>query len=123
MSTNIEDVIVVSVPVSDQERAKHFYVEQLGFDLKRDDSSVPGMRWISVAPRSGRVTLTLVDWFPSMPAGSVRGLVLRSSDLDADHATLTARGVQFEQAPQARPWGKEAVFVDPDGNAFVLQQG
>lgn len=123
MSTNIQDVVVVSVPVSDQERARRFYVDQLGFELQRDDSSVPGMRWISVAPKSGRVALTLVNWFPTMPAGSVRGLVLRSSDLDADYAALTARGVTFEQAPQERPWGKEAVLLDPDGNAFVLQQG
>lgn len=118
----IKDVVVVSIPVSDQERAKAFYIEKLGFELKRDDSSVPGIRWISVASKQGKVTLTLVTWFESMPPGSVRGLVLSSSDLKADYAALTARGVTFESPPQERPWGEEAVFFDPDGNSFVLQQ-
>jgi catechol 2,3-dioxygenase-like lactoylglutathione lyase family enzyme len=49
----VEYIAVVSVPVSDQERAKRFYVDTLGFELVRDDTSVPGMRWIQVAPPGG----------------------------------------------------------------------
>lgn len=117
----IEDVVVVSVPVSDQERAKSFYVDRLGFELKKDDASVPGIRWILVAPKQARVALTLVTWFETMPPGSLRGLVLRSSDLQSDYETLKARGVEFEGRPERRPWGAEVVFRDPDGNRFVLQ--
>jgi catechol 2,3-dioxygenase-like lactoylglutathione lyase family enzyme len=119
----IEDVIVVSVPVSDQDRARTFYVDTLGFDLVREDDSIPGLRWIQVAPPGGTTALTLVTWFESMPAGSLRGLVLRSRDVQADYDTLVARGVRFDGPPTLQPYAAaEAVFYDPDGNTFVLQQ-
>lgn len=70
------DIAVVSVPVSDQERAKQFYVDKLGFELQADDSSVPGIRWIRVAPKGGTTALSLVTWFESMPPGSL----LRTSE-------------------------------------------
>jgi predicted enzyme related to lactoylglutathione lyase len=114
-------VAVISVPVSDQERAKGFYVDQLGFELLRDDSSIPGMRWLQVAPPGGGPSLTLVDWFETMPAGSLRGLVFRVADLDAEYDRLVSNGVRFEGPPQSQPWGRETVFSDPDGNQLVLQ--
>jgi catechol 2,3-dioxygenase-like lactoylglutathione lyase family enzyme len=115
-------VKVVSIPVSDPERARRFYVETLGFELLRDDSSIPDMRWVQVAPPGSDVSLTLVTWFESMPPGCVEGLVLGSSDLDADYASFSARGATFDGPPQTRPWGREAVLRDPDGNGLVLQQ-
>jgi catechol 2,3-dioxygenase-like lactoylglutathione lyase family enzyme len=121
--TEIEDVIVVSVPVSDQDRAKAFYVDTLGFDLIREDDAIPGFRWIQVAPPGGTTALTLVTWFDSMPAGSLRGLVLRSSDIQGDYDTLLARGVRFDGPPAPQPYAAaETVFYDPDGNSIVLQQ-
>lgn len=118
----VKGVKVVSVPVSDQERAKDFYVGKLGFKLVRDDSSVPGMRWVQVAPAGGGVSLTLVTWFDSMPAGSLQGLVLTSDDLDADYRAMTSRGVTFDKPPTKEPWATEAVLRDPDGNTIVLHQ-
>jgi catechol 2,3-dioxygenase-like lactoylglutathione lyase family enzyme len=119
----VEDVVVVSVPVSDQDRAKAFYVDTLGFELVREDDSVPGFRWVQVAPRGGTTALTLVTWFESMPAGSLRGLVLRSDDVQADYERLAARGVQFDGPPAPTPYiAAEAVFHDPDGNGLILQQ-
>jgi catechol 2,3-dioxygenase-like lactoylglutathione lyase family enzyme len=56
----IDAVRVVSNPVSDQERARDFYVEKLGFELIGDDDSVPGIRWVNVAPREASTALTLV---------------------------------------------------------------
>lgn len=119
----VKSVAVVSVPVSDQERAKSFYVDTLGMDLVRDDSSVPGMRWVQVAPPDGGTQLTLVTWFDSMPAGSLRGLVLRMADLQGTYDTLVGKGVKFEGPPTVQPWGTETVVHDPDGNQIVLQQG
>ena len=116
-------VAVVSVPVSDQARAKRFYVDQLGCELIRDDDGVPGLRWIQVRPQGGSVTLTLVDWFESMPAGSLRGLVFAVDDVYAEHERLSSSGVPFDGPPVEQPWATEAVFHDPDGNEFVLQQG
>jgi predicted enzyme related to lactoylglutathione lyase len=117
----IQNVAVVSVPVSDQERAKAFYVNTLGFELQADQS-MPPLRWIRVAPKGGTTALTLVTWFDSMPAGSLRGLVLTSNDLQADYEKLAAKGVAFDGPPKQQPWGTEAVFHDPDGNSIVLQQ-
>jgi len=118
----VQDVTVVSIPVSDQERAKAFYVDTLGLELVRDDDSVPGLRWIQVAPKAGTTSLTLVTWFESMAPGSLQGLVLSSDDLQADYEALRAAGVQFQGPPQQQPWAIEAVLFDPDGNSLVLQQ-
>jgi catechol 2,3-dioxygenase-like lactoylglutathione lyase family enzyme len=108
--------------VSDQERAKAFYVDKLGFELRLEDDSVPGLHWVQVAPKGGGPALTLVTWFESMPAGSLRGLVLTSDDLQADYEQLVAKGVEFDGPPQQRPWATETVLHDPDGNSLVLQQ-
>jgi catechol 2,3-dioxygenase-like lactoylglutathione lyase family enzyme len=118
----VHDVTVVSVPVSDQDRAKAFYVGTLGFRVLRDDDSVPGIRWVQVAPGTGATGLTLVTWFATMPAGSLRGLVLACDDLTAEYERLRAAGVAFDSPPQQQPWATEAVFRDPDGNMLVLQQ-
>ena len=121
-AAKISGVAVVSVPVSDPERSKAFYVDQLGFELVRDDDSIPGIHWVQVAPRGGSTSLTLVTWFDTMPPGSLQGLVLQSEDLDSDYRTLLDRGVRFDSPPTRQPWGLEAVMVDPDGNRLVLQQ-
>jgi catechol 2,3-dioxygenase-like lactoylglutathione lyase family enzyme len=119
----VQKVTVVSVPVSDQERAKAFYVDTLGLELVRDDDSVPELRWIQVAPKQGGTALVLVTWFDSMPPGCLRGLVLSSDDLRADYQQLVAKGVQFDGPPQPQPYAAlEAVAHDPDGNRLVLQQ-
>ena len=119
---SVRTVKVISVPVSDQERAKAFYVDKLGFELTRDDDSVPGIRWIHVTPKGGATSLTLVTWFETMPPGSLQGLVLGSTDLQRDCESLTAADVEFERPLQEQPWGAEAVIRDPDGNQIVLQQ-
>jgi catechol 2,3-dioxygenase-like lactoylglutathione lyase family enzyme len=119
----VRDVVVVSIPVSDPQRALLFYTDTLGFELLRDDSSVPGMRWLQVAPAGGTTALTLVTWFDSMPAGSLQGLVFASDDVHGDHAKLAARGARFDGPPERRPYGVEAVLRDPDGNALVLLEG
>jgi catechol 2,3-dioxygenase-like lactoylglutathione lyase family enzyme len=118
----INAVRVVSVPVSDPERARRFYVDTLGFELIRDDESIPNMRWIQVRPGPRATSLSLVTWFDTMPAGSLRGLVFACADLRAEYERLSAAGVSFEQPPEQQPWALEAVLSDPDGNMLVLQQ-
>jgi catechol 2,3-dioxygenase-like lactoylglutathione lyase family enzyme len=116
------NVTVVSVPVSDQDRAKKFYTDALGFRLLRDDDSVPGIRWVQVAPPGGGTALSLVTWFDTMPAGSLRVLVFSVDDLQAEFERLSGMGAEFEQPPVQQPWATEAVLRDPDGNELVLQQ-
>jgi catechol 2,3-dioxygenase-like lactoylglutathione lyase family enzyme len=112
---------MVSVPVSDQERAKRFYSEVLGFTVLTDAPFQPNARWIEMAPGGARPSITLVNWFPTMPPGSVKGLVLTATDLDAAWRTLTERGSSPTPIESA-PWGRYTTFSDPDGNGWVLQE-
>ncbi len=114
---------VVSVPVSDQDRAKQFYAGQLGFTEEIDSSFGDAMRWVMLRPPGSGTAITLVTWFESMPAGSMRGAVLGCDDLSETLAELSARGVVFnEEEIQDAPWGRWKTFDDPDGNGWVLQQ-
>jgi catechol 2,3-dioxygenase-like lactoylglutathione lyase family enzyme len=117
----ISNVQLLSVPVSNQDRARDFYVDTLGFELAIDTQLGPDMRWIMVKPPGGQTALTLVTWFPSMPAGSLRGMVLETNNLDADLERLTGLGVRIPGGIEDAPWGRFAQFDDPDGNGIVLQ--
>jgi catechol 2,3-dioxygenase-like lactoylglutathione lyase family enzyme len=117
----ITGIQVLSLPVSDQDRARDFYVDVLGMDLLRDAEMGPGMRWVQVAPRGAETTITLVTWFVTMPAGSYKGLVLETDDLDGDVERLRAHGLEFPDGIQQQPWGRYVTFADPDGNGLVLQ--
>jgi predicted enzyme related to lactoylglutathione lyase len=113
---------MVSVPVSDQQRAKKFYSEVLEFAVLNDAPFRPDARWIEMAPNGeGRLSISLVNWFDTMPPGSLKGLVLMSDDLDTAWQTLTTRGCK-PTAIQAAPWGRYTTFSDPDGNGWVLQE-
>jgi catechol 2,3-dioxygenase-like lactoylglutathione lyase family enzyme len=119
----LSNLEVVSVPVSDQERAKQFYVDKLGFTAQVDGSFGESMRWVMLRPPGSGTAITLVTWFETMPAGSLKGSVLGCDDLDKTLADLTARGVSFnEDEVQEAPWGRFKTFDDPDGNGWVLQQ-
>ncbi len=118
----VTHVDVVSVPVSDQDRAKAFYVDALGFELLSDTPMGDGARWVQVGPTGGQASLNLVTWFPSMPAGSLRGLVLLCDDVRGTHEELRARGVQPITEIDEQPWGTFFTLEDPDGNGLVLQQ-
>jgi catechol 2,3-dioxygenase-like lactoylglutathione lyase family enzyme len=115
-------VSVVSVPVGDQDRAKEFYTGVLGFTVVADTPMNPETRWVMLAGPAGGPALTLVTWFDTMPAGSLRGLVLEVADIDAEHARLSGLGHQFPDGVQQAPWGRFVTLDDPDGNGLVLQQ-
>ena len=84
--TNLQ---VVSVPVSDQDRARQFYVGQLGFTEEIDSSFGDSMRWVMMRPPGSGTAVTLVTWFESMPTGSMRGAVLGGDDLSKTLAELS----------------------------------
>ena len=114
-------IAIISLPVSDQAVAKTFYTETLGFKVLRDNPMGPDQRWIQIAPDDGGTSLTLVTWLDKMPPGSVQGLVLDTDDIDADRDALAARGLEITEVGDT-PWGRFAMFQDPDGNGWVLQQ-
>lgn len=112
---------IISIPVSDPQASKTFYQHTLGFDLVRESPMGPGMTWIQLAPRGSATTIALVTWFPNMKSGSVQGLMFNTDDLDADHAALTAKGVEMS-AIGSEPWGRYSTFKDPDGNGLIIRQ-
>ena len=115
-------ISLVSVPVSDQDRAKKFYTDVLGFTEVADIPELSaGMRWVMLRPPGGGAAVTLVTWFPTMPAGSTKGLVYEVDDVDAWLADLTAKGVEVPGGVEQQPWGRFLQLNDPDGNGIVLQ--
>ena len=110
----------VSMPVSDQEQAKNFYVDLLGFELLADNSSIEGMCWMEVAPRGSTTSLMLVSWCAYRLPSRHRVLVLATDDMRALHEELLGKGISFDLAPTQTCSGKQAMFRDPDGNALVL---
>jgi catechol 2,3-dioxygenase-like lactoylglutathione lyase family enzyme len=119
----ISDIEVLSVPVSDQDLARKFYTETLGFTAEMDTEFAGGsMRWVMLRPPGGGTAITLVTWFDTMPPGSQRGTVLGCEDIEPS-AELRVRGVTFnEDVIEEAPWGRYLTFDDPDGNSWVLQQ-
>ena len=117
----IRSVQLFSLPVSDQDQSRDFYVQVLGFELISDVQMAPNMRWIQIAPPGSTTSITLVTWFPTMSAGSTKGTVLETDDLEGDIADLKGRGVSIDGEIQEMPWGRFVTFDDPDGNGIVLQ--
>jgi predicted enzyme related to lactoylglutathione lyase len=117
----IKSFEIVSVPVSDQERAKRFYRDVVGFELLREEPMAPGQKWIQLAPQGCSTTIALVTWFDAMRPGGLQGIMLNVTDIDQDHAALTQRGLKLSEIQQ-QPWGRFATFNDPDGNGWILRQ-
>ncbi len=118
---SITKVQLFSIPVSDQDRAREFYVGALGMELVREMPMGPGMRWVQVRPSGAETSITLVTWFPSMPAGSLTGLVLETDDLDGDLEHLRGLGIEPDEPIREQQWGRSVTIRDPDGNRIVLQ--
>jgi catechol 2,3-dioxygenase-like lactoylglutathione lyase family enzyme len=91
---------IISVPVSDPERAKVFYRDVLGFALVREEPMGPDMKWIQLAPKGCPTTIALVTWFDRMPPGGPQGVMLNVSDIDHEHAELSARGLELTKIGQ-----------------------
>ncbi|WP_329336426.1 VOC family protein [Streptomyces sp. NBC_00663] len=109
----------VTLPVADQDRALRFYTEVLGMNVTAD-LDLPQGRWLQVAPAGAQTVFTLSG--PGMGGfepGEARGIMLVTTDVDADCARLVEAGVRV-QGPDELPWGRMASFADPDGNGLML---
>ena len=81
----------------------------------------PEMTWIQLAPPGQGVTIALVTWFEQMKPGGLQGVMVNTDDIDAEHALLRSRGLAIGPIEQ-QPWGRYAMFNDPDGNGWILRQ-
>ena len=123
----IDRVGTVSLFVNDQDRAKEFYTQILGFELRRDEPLYPGAtnRWLSVAPQGAETEITLYlpdeNWeHYSQTVGKSQALTFNVRDMDALVADLKAKGVTFTQEPEVQPWGTYAMIRDSEGNQLIL---
>jgi predicted enzyme related to lactoylglutathione lyase len=110
------------VPVSDVDKAKTFYAEQLGFTVDVDVAPAEGVRIVQLTPPGSYCSITLSTGIPQadMAPGSLRGLHLVVADIEAARAELIGRGVDV--APVEDMGGVfYAWFADPDGNTWTLQ--
>jgi catechol 2,3-dioxygenase-like lactoylglutathione lyase family enzyme len=115
-------ISVFSVPVSNPDKSKAFYVEALGFVVEMDQAS-PGMRWVMLRLPGTETAITLTTWFETMPAGSLRGTVLSVPDIEAVAADFRSSGLIDEDTEiESAPWGRWVTIEDPDGNGWVVQQ-
>jgi len=112
-------VSVVSVPVSDQDRAASYYTSYLGFRIVEDQQMGPDMRWVQLGCDGQATTITLTTWFDQMPAGSIAGLLIDVEDVDGVHAQMTGDGLECS-ALGDEPWGRFFMTKDPDGNGLVV---
>jgi catechol 2,3-dioxygenase-like lactoylglutathione lyase family enzyme len=118
---------VVQVPVADVDRAKAFYVDQAGFNADHDTQISDTMRVVQLTPRGSACSIVIGTGLNSMAPGSVEGLQLVTTDMDAARGELVERGIDVSEViDMGRPGGetsfKFANFKDPDGNAWVLQE-
>jgi predicted enzyme related to lactoylglutathione lyase len=120
----LRGIDIVSIPVSDVDRAKAFYAETLGFTLAIDNPISEDMRWVQLTPPSGGTSVSLITWNTDVfPPGALKELYLACDGIEETVATLTERGVAFTQSVFDTPFGKFARFNDPDGNGWQLHQG
>lgn len=117
--SEIKKVAMFTIAVKDQDDALSWFTDRLGFE-KRVDLSVPGMRWLTVAPKSQKeVEFVLASWLPDH-VGRNAPCVLETSSCRETYENLKARGVAFSQPPAEKPYGVEAVFEDLYGNSYAL---
>lgn len=112
---------LVSVPVSDVDRAKSFYVDQVGFTADHDHAVSDSLRFVQLTPPGSACSIVLGEGITEAKPGSVGGIQMVVADADAAHAELTARGVEVSEV-QEFAWGRFVFFSDPDGNRWSVQE-
>jgi predicted enzyme related to lactoylglutathione lyase len=112
---------LVQVPVSDVDRAKAFYTEKAGFNADHDHTVSEEIRFVQLTPPGSDCSIALGTGLSGMEPGSVQGLQLVVSDIEAARAELVERGVDVSEV-QVFDWGSFVFFSDPDGNGWAVQQ-
>jgi predicted enzyme related to lactoylglutathione lyase len=112
---------VVFVPVTDVDRAKAFYVDQVGFNADHDFQVNPELRFVQLTPPGSACSVAMGTGITQMPPGTQQGVMMVVEDVAAARERLIANGVQASDI-DVQPWGSFVTFADPDGNTWSLQQ-
>ena len=112
---------LVAIPVADPDRAKAFYVDQVGFNADYDHAVSDELRFIQLTPRGSGCSIAIGTGLTDAAPGSVQGMQMVVPDIEAAHAELSERGVDVSDV-EVHPWGSFVFFSDPDGNKWAVQQ-
>jgi catechol 2,3-dioxygenase-like lactoylglutathione lyase family enzyme len=112
---------LVAVPVTDVDRAKAFYVGQVGFHLDHDHHVNDQLRFVQLTPPGSACSIVMGIGVTEMAPGSQKGLQVVVEDAEAIRKELRGRGVETTDV-QVMPWGSFIFFSDPDGNTWSVQQ-
>ena len=112
---------LVAVPVTDVDRAKDFYTKQFRFNLDHDHQVNDDLRFVQLTPPGSACSIAIGTGIVDAEPGSIKGLQLVVSDIEAAHKELSDRGVQTSDV-QDFPWGRFVFLADPDGNGWSIQQ-
>jgi predicted enzyme related to lactoylglutathione lyase len=111
---------LISIPVSDVDRAKAFY-ERAGFLAEHDHTVSEELRFVQLTPPGSACSIAIGTGLSQMAPGSLEGLQVVVEDIEAAHDELASRGVEVSEI-QDLPWGSFVFFSDPDGNGWAVQQ-
>ncbi len=112
---------IVTLAVSDQSRARSFYVDLLGCKVQSEHDTGDGRHWAVLQLPAGSTRIALVHPSERMPAGGTKGLILKTLDVDNARERLLVRGLAIGGVNEAS-WGRFATFEDPDGNSWLLAE-
>jgi catechol 2,3-dioxygenase-like lactoylglutathione lyase family enzyme len=112
---------LVILPVSDVDRARAFYGDQLGWPVDHDQTVSDELRFVQVTPPGSACSIAFGRGLSTMEPGSLRALQVVVDDADAAHDDLKGRGVEVGDVDE-QPWGRFVSFADPDGNSWSVQQ-
>ena len=112
---------LVAVPVTDVDRAKAFYTDQVGFLADHDHRVSDDLRFVQLTPPGSACSIAIGTGITDAAPGSVKGMQLVVSDAEAARTELVERGVDASEV-QDFPWGGFVFFQDPDGNSWAVQQ-
>jgi predicted enzyme related to lactoylglutathione lyase len=112
---------LIGLPVTDIDRAKAFYSEQVGFTVDHDHKISDDIRFVQITPPGSACSIAFGKGVSQMEPGSLQGLQVVVEDVEKARAHLVENGVEASEV-QDFPWGRFVFFSDPDGNGWALQQ-
>lgn len=118
----IKKIATVAVYVEDQQKAKAFWSEKVGFTVVRETPMGPGSFWLEVAPAGAESALVIYPKSMMKNHAELKtSIVFESDNIEADYERMKQNGVEFEGELQKMQWGTFASFKDEDGNSFLLK--
>jgi catechol 2,3-dioxygenase-like lactoylglutathione lyase family enzyme len=112
---------LVAIPVTDVDRAKAFYVDQVGFNDDHDYQVSETLRFVQLTPPGSACSVVMGTGITEMAPGSQKGVQMVVADVVAARKQLINNGVQASDI-DVQPWGSFVTFSDPDGNTWALQE-